>query len=136
MPVEFVLWDHRFPLHKHAYDYLKQACRRSRLAIMTPEQFIEQAKHGLTLIYIVTDTNNIIGCFTLCLKLTDNDTYLELPLLAGRGLKEWRDHLVNFLFEMAAANKCTRFTMIGRRGFEKLFPELTLLCCVYGRNLT
>jgi len=136
MAIEFVLWNHRFPLHKQAYDYLSEACKRARLSIITPEHTIEQARKDLCLIYQVIDTNEIIGCFTLCFRTTDNDYYLELPLLAGKRLMEWRDFLVEFLFKIAADNNCTKFTMIGRKGFERLFPELSLLCCVYGRNLT
>lgn len=136
MPVEFVLWDCRLPFHKKAYQYLKEACRRSNLAFITPEDTIESARQGLVLIYMITDFTDIIGCFTLSLRPTRNDLFLELPLLAGKRLKEWRQHLVDFLFETAKDNHCTRFSMIGRKGFERLFPELKLLCCVYGRNLT
>lgn len=136
MPIEFVLWDHRFPLHKAAFDYLDKACKRSRLSIMTPEHTIAQARRNQASIYLVTNGQEIIGCFTLTLRTSDKDKYLELPLLGGASIATWRDMLVDFLFSYAEYYKCTKFTMIGRKGFERMFPEMKLLCCVYGRNLT
>lgn len=136
MPVEFSRWEPPLPLHKKAYGYLQEACKRSQLSVLTAEQTIQQAQQRLASIYVVTDNHEIIGCFVLSLRLTPQDKYLELPLLAGKYLKNWRTMLVDFLFEYANYNDCTKFTMIGRKGFERLFPELKLLCCVYGRNLT
>lgn len=137
MPVDFVPWNPTFlPLHKRAYEFLSSACKRSRLSVFTPEDVISQAKRKQLSIYLVIVDGEIIGCFTLSLRPARDDLYLELPLLGGKRLKEWRDELVKFLFEQAEAHECTRFTMIGRKGFEKLFPEIKLLCCVYGRNLT
>lgn len=136
MPVEFVRWNPQFPLHKRAFDYLSEACKRSRLAIMTPEHTIRQARRAQAAIFVVTDIQEIIGCFVLTLRVSGNDRYLELPLLGGKWLKGWRDILVDFLFDYAAHHDCTKFTMIGRKGFERMFPEMKLLCCVYGRNLT
>lgn len=136
MPVEFVLWDDKFPLHKRAYAYLEKACKRSRLSVFTPEQAISQARKNLASIYLITEGQEIIGCFTLSIRTTSKDKYLELPLLGGAGIGRWRSMLVDFLFQYAEYYHCTKFTMIGRKGFEKLFPEMKLLCCVYGRNLT
>jgi hypothetical protein len=136
MPIEFVQWDTRFPLHKVAHDYLISACAHSHLAILTAEQVIKSVTEGNGTIFIVIDNAEIIGCFTLSIRTNAADKYLELPLLAGMRLKAWRDDLVAFLFSVAGANKCTKFTMIGRKGFNRLFPELKLLTCVYGRNLT
>lgn len=136
MPVEFVAWDTRFPLHRKAREYLGRACARSRLSDFTPDRVIADALDGRTTVYLVTDLGDVIGCFTLSLRNLQDGRILELPLLGGVGLAKWRDNLVEILFQIAAANRCTRFSMIGRRGFERLFPELEMLCCVYGRNLT
>lgn len=137
MPVEFSLWKPDFlPLHRKAYDYLDKACQRSQLGILTPEDTIEQARRGRTSIYIVIEQDQIIGCFTLSLRPSSNDLYLELPLLGGERIREWRDQLVEFILALGAKHSCTKFVMIGRKGFDRIFPELTLLTCVYGRNLT
>lgn len=136
MSVEFVLWQHKFPLHRKAWDYLEEACKRTFIDIFTVDELVEEAKAGRTSIYVVTDLENIIGCFNLCIRSNHGRLYLELQLLGGKNLKLWRDELVQFLFLMAKQHGCSRFTVIGRKGFEKVFPELKLFCCVYGHNLT
>lgn len=134
---EIVYWDpFSFPLHRKAIEYLDLACKRSQLGVFTSEQTIRQAKDGFASIYMVMENHEVIGCFTLCLRSDGKDLYLELPLLGGKKLSQWRHELVDFLFYEAAHSKCTKFTMVGRKGFERLFPEMKLLCCVYGRNLT
>lgn len=146
MPVEFTLWRPRyFSLPDKAKEYLAQACRRTQISFITLEQTIEDACQGRCSVYLVYEkrehtpnfaTIDLVGCVTLSLRKTPKDLLLELPLMGGENLRSWRDDLVEFLFQKASEHKCTRFTMIGRKGFERLFPELSLLCCVYGRNLT
>lgn len=144
--VEFIEWRPKFfSLPDQAIQYIKDACERTQLSVLTPEHTIQQAREGKCRIYLIYKEKDhspkfrsidLMGCFTLCLRETAKDKFLELPLLGGRELRSWRDEFVKFLFERAAEHKCTRFTMIGRKGFERLFPEMKLLCCVYGRNLT
>lgn len=144
--VEFIEWRPKyFALPDKALEFISSACAHTQLSFMTPEQTISQARQGKCSIYLVYKTKeyspkfatiDLVGCLTLSLRDTGKDLFLELPLMGGENLREWRDDLVDFLFRKAEQHKCTRFSMIGRRGFERLFPELKLLCCVYGRNLT
>lgn len=146
MAVEFIEWRPRyFNLPDKAKEFLYDACQRTQLSVITLEETIEQASKGKCSIYLVYKTKehspkfasiDLVGCLTLSLRETERDLFLELPLMGGEDLRSWRDDLVDFLFQKAEQHKCTRFTMIGRKGFERLFPEMKLLCCVYGRNLT
>ena len=115
-------------------NFLEEACKKSQLSILTVANCLQVAREGKAFIYEIYD-EQLIGCMTLSIRESGTHRYLELPLLGGRNIVLWRDDLVKFLFEQAKKHNCNKFTMIGRKGFERLFPEMRLLCCVYGRDL-
>lgn len=134
MPVSFTPCEpNELPLE--ALTFLKRACDAAQLSVVTLDGTLQAAIARKTAIYLIKRDDDLIGCMTLSLRETSKDRFLELPLLSGVNLRSWRDDLVKFIFDQGDLYGCNRFTMIGRKGFERLYPELSLITCVYGRDL-
>lgn len=97
--------------------------------------YLQAAREHKTIIFGVYDTTETVGVFTVDLKVGKGLKVLILSLLAGKNIMSWRDDLSKFLFTLAEANKCTDFSVLGRKGFGKIFPELTLDGYIYSRKL-
>lgn len=122
-------------LSEKAIIFLEKATGQSVCDFFDLNDYIEAAKQRKSLIFGAFDGENMVGCFTIDLKAGKGRKVIILSLLGGEHIKLWRDDLVKFLFDMAKQNKCTDFSMLGRKGFGKLFPELTLDGCIYSRKL-
>lgn len=115
---------------------LRAATIASRGTQLALNDLIGQAAFGQATIYLVKIDDFLCGCFVLSLRQHRDRRVLQLLALGGFKIRVWRDALVDFLFDAAKKSSCTDFSMIGRRGFGKLFPEMRHVACIYGLDLT
>lgn len=127
------------PLDPHKLDelaikYLQQAIESFSFDFFDINDYIEAAKRKQSLIFGVFSPE-MIGCFLVDLKAGKGRKVLIISLLGGYNLKLWREDLLKFMLDMGKQNQCTDFSMLARKGFEKICPELTLDACIYSMRL-
>lgn len=118
-----------------AVKFLSDAVVRSPSNFHSVDDYINSAKAKKNMIFGAYEGQNLIGSFILNISSGNGRHILILSLLGGKKIKSWRDELVEFLFAMADNNKCTDFSMVGRQGWGRLFPEMKLDGCIYSRRL-
>lgn len=132
--VDFVQLD-PFVLDAAVIKYLRAAVNYSPFNCLTIENYVEEAKINKKMIIGVYIADKITGAFVMHTNEGDQRKILMLSLLGGKQVKLWRDDLVEFILQMGKDNACTDFSMVGRKGWGKLFPELTLDGFIYSRKL-
>lgn len=115
-----------------ALDYLNDAC----LAVegyCTLDMALAQARAGIGLIYCVFIDNVLGGALFINFRVVGGEKKMTLTLLGSQKnqLHVWARDLVYFLRCLKKDQKATNFTVFGRKGFGKLFPELKHIACVY-----
>lgn len=124
-----------FHLSEKAIKFLSEAIKTLNLDFWTIDEYVLSAQNLNITIMGVFD-GDLIGCFTIETKQQKDRKILVLSLLGGANLSLWAQHLSDFLFLVAANNQCTDFSVIGRPGLARIFPQLTLDACIYSRKLT
>lgn len=85
---------------------------------------MEQAKAAQGEVYIASKNGEIFGAFFKNFRtLDDKRVVMNIPLLGGAELWLWRNDLKEFLIQKANEIKANEFTILGRKGWSKLFPE-------------
>ena len=94
-----------------------------------------QEAAGAGAFYSCFADNALTGCLFLNIRVTHLGKSLSLLLLGGDGFKEWSSSLVEFLYGIAEENKADVFTVVGRKGWGKMFKELEHMGCIYQKKL-
>jgi hypothetical protein len=113
-------------------EWLIAASKRTGISYLDVDKIIASCLTRDVQIYSMEEAGVLKACF--CLNF--HNKTMNLLLLGGEDVKSWRDDLVRFLFATAKYEECTEFTMMGPLAWKRLFPEVTLRTCVFGRNLT
>lgn len=121
-------------ISEQAKKYLIDAIASTRIDLFDIDDYLDAARRKKSMIFGAFD-EELTGCFTVEIKAAKDKKVLMVSILGGKDLKLWRDNLVAFLFDIASRNKCTDFSIIGRKGFEKMFPEVKLDACIYSVKL-
>lgn len=95
---------------------------------------LDQARHGQGCIYETLLDSRLTGCFFFNYVTNHLGRTMNLILLGGERLPLWAADLSRFLNTLCHENEIDQFTMLGRKGFEKLFPELEPIACVYRKK--
>lgn len=98
---------------------------------------MEQAKSGAGEIYLVFHKQKLHGAMFLNFRmLSDKRVVMNLPLLGGSEMWLWAKDLGEFLHNKARQIGADEFTILGREGWGKLFPELEKIGSIFRRKLT
>lgn len=117
-----------------AKNWLYAASKRTGISFLNADEYIKNCDKKEIHIYTITDRDALKACFCVVFHL--DGKIMSLVLLGGEDVKSWRDEFVEFLFATAKKNGAVQFTMMGPLAWGKLFPELKLMSCVFGINLT
>lgn len=115
--VDFVLTD-RDALPFEALKHLQNAAKRSQ------EDLWKTLTDGK--VYIIK-RDKIIGC----LYLEFHPDIMNITLLGGDNIREWRDDLVDFLIGLMRKKKLSHICVLGRNGWGGLFKELQPIGMLY-----
>lgn len=89
--------------------------------------------HGLLIIIKTNDFT--IGSIYLTFSQQETGKVMSSVLLGGDGFGEWAAELSQFYYKIAKENDCNEFTLMGRRGFKRYFPELEEVATVFRVSL-
>ena len=102
------------------------------------EDYLEAVRRKQSLLFGLFNNNQLEAVFFIEIKAGKGKKILILSLFGWEGMesmRNFRQFLVDFLFDIAKQNQCTDFTMLGPLAWKRIFPELILSGCVYTRRL-
>lgn len=102
----------------------------------TLDMAISEAAAGIGLFYDVLLGDVLVGSLFIDFRVLHLGKTMQLALLGGTRLADWRHDLVSFLYRLARNNKADEFTIFGRPGWGRLFPELNPVGCIFRKKLT
>lgn len=119
-------------LPNQAIDYLQDACDAMK-GFCTVDIAIAQTHAGIGFIYCVWIDNVLSGCLFINFRLVEGEKKMTLVLLGSElnRLHLWAHDLVYFLRCIKRDQKAHNFTVLGRKGWGKLFKELRHVACVF-----
>lgn len=119
-------------LSSQEQDWLIAACTRNDLIHVDFDYYKNSATARF---YSIINDGEPIASFILLFKNVFDGPSMTLVALGGSEPRKWRDKLVDFLEATAKEKKCVEFLMVGPPAWGRLFPEIKLVACVYGKNL-
>lgn len=117
-------------LPEKAKEWLFKASIRTGISNIDVNQIINLSNTGRVLLFSVDD-DGLIGTFCLTIRDISDKRILTMLLLGGENLMSWRDDLVEFMEAIAQKYACHEFYMMGPKAYERMFPEISLVSCVY-----
>lgn len=108
----------RVAISPQAAKYLQKSIDRPPKSIETLESLQLALDSGLGYCYEFIDDK-----FYGVIVISFQEQYLNVNIMGGRELKEWRDALVAFLKGLETETG-TKLDIVSRKGLEKIFPEL------------
>lgn len=119
-------------LPRQAIEYLQDACNAIQ-GYCTVDMAIGQVQAGIGMIYCVFVDNVLAGTLFINFRLINGEKKMTLVLLGSEinKLHTWSNDLVYFLRRLKSDQKASHFSILGRRGFGRLFKELRHVACVY-----
>lgn len=113
-------------------EYVRNALLKSTVPTwMTNETIKNSIKDKGIEFYSVYENNVLIGFFTYTLSLVGKTKFMNLFLLDGKKTLQWFPVMAVFLREIFDASGADEFTMIGRPGWKRLFPQLEVAGVIY-----
>lgn len=91
---------------------------------------LEQNLTGQGEIWAVCEKDAVLGAFFINFVTNETGRYVNLPLLGGKNMDHWKEALSQFLNQRCRDEKAVAFTLLGRPGWKKAFPELEHAGCV------
>lgn len=113
-------------LPDQAYIYLDDACRQLK-DLMTVKMAVDGVISGLGTIFLVFADNVLTGCMYIDFKLNHVGKTMNIVLLGGVKFKEWFADMRFFIMRLALDRDINECTILGRKGWEKLLPDMECL---------
>lgn len=111
---------------EQAYIYLDDACRQLK-DLMTVKMAVDGVIAGLGAMFLVFADNVLTGCMYIDFKLNHVGKTMNIVLLGGVKFKDWFADLRFFLMRLALDRDVNECTILGRKGWEKLLPDMEFL---------
>lgn len=127
MAIKFFHADPDF-LPVEAFEFLRKAAENNNYFEVSDA--LRQSRNGVGKIFCVYNEKKLVGSFFLNFKTNHIGRIINLVLLGGMEIEKWKDDLSAFLNDFCKKNKATEFMLLGRRGWERMFPELEYVSCV------
>lgn len=130
-------------VHPDAFDFLpleiikhlERAATRSE-SLLTPKILIHRARCGIGEVYIVKNSSEVMGILYLIIQYTDLGKILNIPMLGGKKLKEWKEDLRGFIRKIMMDNQVEQLIIItNRMAWSKFFPELKQTDAIYSAKV-
>lgn len=103
--------------------------------VLSVENILNNFSENIGLLIIVKSQERTIGSIYLTLTQQDIGKVMTSVLLGGENFTQWKDELRQFYYETARKNGCDKFSLLGRRGFKKYFPELKEIATLFEVSL-
>ena len=93
-------------------------------------QTIEQVLNGGD-VYLIHTDEEAIGATYIEYQDIGYGPMINVVLLSGNKIHEWRNDYSDFIRELAEKNKTKYVCVIGRNGWHRIFDELTPIGTIY-----
>ena len=120
-------------LEPEAVEYLDRASGEIH-GYFSSKHALDAAKAGAGMLFKAQE-NGILGCFYISFRQYPVGRVMSVILLGGRDFESWGVQLHEFLTALALKNGAVEFTMMGRKGWAKIFPDFEHLACIYRKRL-
>lgn len=104
--------------------------------MVSVKKTIREFKLGRDIFVLVKNETILRGAIHLNITQQETGRVLTSILLGGDDFGEWADELRKFYYKLAHDNECHEFSLMGRRGFKRYFPELQEIATVFRVRLT
>lgn len=119
-------------LPEQAIKYLDDASKYMRNSFPVARA-LDQARSNQGEIWLVRQNQDVLGAFFINF-IGSVGLHVNLPLLGGQKIELWKDDLSQFLNQRCRDLGAIEFTMFGRPGWGKMFPELENMGCVLRKS--
>lgn len=92
---------------------------------------LETARHGQSIFVFVKNAIILRGAIYLTITHQDTGKVLTSVLFGGDNFDEWASELREYYYKLAKEHDCDEFSLLGRRGFQRFFPELKEVATVF-----
>lgn len=135
--IEFVLLTNQAidKLPTKALEFLSKAVEKTN-SNFSVDAAIQQFYQGLGYIYTAYYNDRIIGCFFINFSLVSGGKILSIILMGGENTQLWFEDIEDFFSNLAKQCECFKLTLMGRRGWGKIYPSLKEEAVLYSKNLT
>lgn len=122
-------------LPEEAMQYLNEASK-SMDGYFPIEGAFQQTKANRGEIYLVIHKLALVGAFFLNFHNVDEKRMvMNMPLLGGKEIWLWSKDLSDFLYHRAEQLGIYEFTILGRDGWGKLFPDLEKIGTIFRKKV-
>lgn len=97
----------------------------------TLDMALAEANAGIGAFYCIFVDEKLHGCFFLRYRLIHIGKIMEVVLLGGIGIELWAKELDRILKEIAKDQRANEITLVGRKGWGRLFHDLEQVSCFY-----
>lgn len=111
---------------QQAYIYLDDACRQLK-DLMTVKMAVDGVISGLGAIFLVFADNVLTGAIYIDFKINHVGKTMNIVLLGGVNFEEWFDDMRFFIMRLAMDRDVNECTILGRKGWERLLPDMEFL---------
>jgi|SRR6185369_7467479 len=115
---------------------IRRAVRRTPCNILGEDEVLERVKLGLGSLYLVKDNHKLIGIVHLFWFIGVKEKILNIELVGGNGIHNWKDELRKFIRQLMTHNNVKLLIINGRKGWGKIFPELKTESTTFSATLT
>lgn len=120
-----------YEISPEAATYLQRSIDNDPICVETLESVAEAVVTGQGQLYSVSSFNELYGIFLVSMVPRANQKdLLNVVLLGGDKIMEWKDALWNFILSMMEDSN-SDLAFISRKGWEKVFPELQVVGSAY-----
>lgn len=117
-------------LPKEALEFLNSLNGIAISCEFTTEDIIRKTKEEKGYLFLIKIRGEIFGIFYFIFKSPEN-IYLDIQVLAGKKMPLWKDSFMAFVKNLMRNAGCEEVWITGRKGFEKVFPELKPVGTIY-----
>lgn len=121
-------------LPKEAADFLEAATKQSG-GDLTITDALAFAKQGIAEVYLIFTKQELLGAMCIVYGKGIHGKILDVALLGGRRLREWRSEVKDYVIDLAKQRQCRQVIIIGRDGWGKIFPILKPIGTVYALDI-
>lgn len=106
-----------------AKQLIEQACKRTPSAILGLSDILFRASHSIGDLYVIERDGQVIGITYVIIIEGNYKKSANFVMACGVNFRKWQDDYRGFIRKIITENQCSDAVIIGRKGFERLFPE-------------
>ena len=132
MPTEFIEVPSGATIPAEAIQFLQDSIESPpHLSELTIDDIVEGSASGMGLVSLAIHEGELAGAIYYVLGVTIKGNVLNLALMGGTRLDEWKQALFDYSVALHKRLGCVDVLIMSRPGWGRLFPDLKIVGHIY-----